>query len=531
MGALTVASLMAQLQGKRVLVLERHFKAGGFTHSFQRQKFHWDVGIHYVGQMNESSSVRQLFDLVTRKGVQWNKMPEPFEKFVYPDFQFALYGNKERYIADLLRLFPTEEKAIRHYFKDLSKAANALFLHSLRQNGTALFQVMGWLGKIVNRFPLNLTTQAYLDSHFQNPQLKALLASQWGTYGLPPAQSSFAVHATIVNHYLDGGYYPVGGAGTIAKSVEKIVEEHGGKFLLNREVTEILIENNRAVGVRVRKVNTKDVIEEYYAPAIISNAGAATTYLKLIPSNYPIPFRESLRRFMQQHPPATNVTLYLGLSSDPRQLGFQGENHWIYEDTDHNKVYGDRANWIHTGKPLQAYLSFPSLKDPKATTHTAEIITWADYDEFVKWREQPWLHRDRDYQTLKQGISQALIDLVDRHYPGFANLVEYCEVSTPITNEHFTAHPQGGIYGIAAVTERFQAENAAWMKAKTPLEGLYLTGADLVGGGIVPATIAGAITIAHIPGGIPLAQTFTTAAKFGKHEVTAQPLLVSNRVH
>jgi all-trans-retinol 13,14-reductase len=103
MGALTVASLMAQLRRKRVLVLERHFKAGGFTHDFKRQQFHWDVGIHYIGQMNEGSPMRQMFDLVTQKGVQWNKMPEPFERFVYPGLTFDLYGNPKRFQADLIQ--------------------------------------------------------------------------------------------------------------------------------------------------------------------------------------------------------------------------------------------------------------------------------------------------------------------------------------------------------------------------------------------------------------------------------------------
>ncbi|MBM9576208.1 NAD(P)-binding protein, partial [Leptospira sp. 201903070] len=36
-GALTVASLMAQYRDKKVLILEQHFKAGGFTHVFKRE--------------------------------------------------------------------------------------------------------------------------------------------------------------------------------------------------------------------------------------------------------------------------------------------------------------------------------------------------------------------------------------------------------------------------------------------------------------------------------------------------------------
>lgn len=513
MGGLTVASLMAQLRGKRVLVLERHFKAGGFTHDFKRQQYHWDVGIHYIGQMNEGASTRQLFDLITRRRVQWNRMPEPFEKFVYPGMAFELYGNPGRFKADLIQRFPAERKAIQQYFRDLPRAAAAVFLLNLRLNGKGLFRLLGYLGQWW-ALPLNLTTQQYLDRHFTSPQLKALLVSQWGDYGLPPAQSPFGVHATIALHYLNGAYYPVGGAGTIARSVQTAVEEQGGRFLLNREVTQVLIEGNRAVGVQVRRVNdASGELETYYAPIIVSNAGVATTYLKLIPANYPIPFRDVLKQFIQKHSPATNVTLYLGLANDPRSLGFRGENHWIYESIDHNETFAQRQQWVKEGQPPQCYVSFPSLKDPQATAHTAEIIAWADYEAFAHWRNQPWLHRDEDYQQLKHRISQALIQQVDRHYPGFAQQVTYAELSTPLTNEHFTGHMKGGIYGLPSVPEKFAPQHAVWMKAETPLPGLYLTGADLYMGGIVAAMMAGLTTLSCFPDGISLPQAFAKAAR------------------
>lgn len=512
MGALTVASLMAQFRGKRVLVLERHFKAGGFTHDFKRQQFHWDVGLHYVGQMEEGTSTRQLFDLVTQKGVQWNPMPEPFERFIYPELTFDLYGDPNRFQADLIAQFPAENRSIRQYFQDLPKAATALFLRNLRLNGNWLFKLIGHLGQWWSGIELDLTTQEYLDRHFTHPQLKALLASQWGDYGLPPALSPFAVHATIALHFLHGAYYPVGGAGTIAKSVQAIVEEHGGQFLLNREVTEILIEHDRAVGVKVRKINAPTELEEtYYAPIIISNTGAANTYLKLIPADYPLPFRDSLQQFVQQHSSITNVTLYLGLADDPRKLGFRGENHWLYKTIDHNATYQQRQQWTGEGEAPQCYLSFPSLKDPQATAHTAEIITWVDYNTFKPWKAQPWLHRDASYQQLKAQISQTLIQQIDRQYPGFADLVAYHELSTPLTNEHFTGHSKGSIYGLPAIPERFAPQNSVWTKAETPIPGLYLTGADLYMGGIVAAMMAGITTLSCLPDGISFPQAFAIA--------------------
>ena len=67
-----------------------------------------------------------------------------------------------------------------------------------------------------------LRTGDYLQAHFRDPKLRALLVSQWGDYGLPPAKSSFAIHATIAQHYFAGASYPVGGAGSIAAFPIKI---------------------------------------------------------------------------------------------------------------------------------------------------------------------------------------------------------------------------------------------------------------------------------------------------------------------
>ncbi|MEZ5096389.1 MAG: NAD(P)-binding protein [Nocardioides sp.] len=94
-GGLTAASLLAQLAGKRVLVLERHFRLGGFTHEFRRRGYRWDVGVHYIGGLTPGRTSRQLLDLVTGAGdpaaaVPWDKMPSDFEVFHYPDLEFTV---------------------------------------------------------------------------------------------------------------------------------------------------------------------------------------------------------------------------------------------------------------------------------------------------------------------------------------------------------------------------------------------------------------------------------------------------------
>ena len=121
-GGLATASILAQVGKRRVLVVERHFKLGGFTHSFRRKDYEWDVGVHYVGEMQPGATTRRIMDLVTRKGVDWHRIGSPFERFVFPEGTFEVSDDPKLYMQKLIERFPAEEANIRTYFKDLTKA-------------------------------------------------------------------------------------------------------------------------------------------------------------------------------------------------------------------------------------------------------------------------------------------------------------------------------------------------------------------------------------------------------------------------
>ena len=357
MGALALGSILAQLRNKRVLVLERHYRLGGFTHAFDRPGGRsWDVGLHYVGDVHPGSLMRAMFDYVTRHGMDWARMPSPFEKFVYPDFTFEVPDDSRQFKERLIEMFPDEQAAIGQYFDDVRAASQWYERHLMTKLAPA---VVALPVRIVNKFAESLalgTTGEYMERRFRNPRLRAVLVSQWGDYGLPPSQSAFVIHALIVSHYWRGGYYPVGGAETIAQSVKPIVEAHGGACLVNHPVTSILLENNKAVGVAVRLKRGNEVSEvEFRAPVIVSNAGAAVTYRDLLPPSVSAPFREELDTLANG---IGCVTLYLGFRESPESLGFKGENHWIFREYDHDAVFAAR-NELLEGNPAFCYLSFP----------------------------------------------------------------------------------------------------------------------------------------------------------------------------
>lgn len=499
MGGLTCASILAQIGGLRVLVLEQHFKPGGYTHTFKRPGgYHWDVGVHYVGEMQHGRPARRLMDLVTAGTVAWEHMPDPFEVFDYPGLRFKVRAGVERYLADLIAVFPEEEAAIRRYLAELpTMSRGPIGGLILRDVGTpALSLLARWMGRGRASRRAYSTTKDYLTATFRDPRLRALLASQWGDHGLPPAQSALMTHAMVASHYLDGGFYPVGGAGGIAKAALAIVHAHGGALRLRCRAEEILVENGRAVGVRVTEGKGRGAVERVLrARHIVSNAGADITYRKLLRGRPEA--KDACRELDEIESGPAHVNLFLGFKDDPRKLGFRGENLWIFDRLDHDEVFA-RRDEVLEGQPHFAYVTFPSLKDPSARRFTGEIVAFASHEAFARWREQPWMDRGEEYEALKRRIADSLIAFVDARYPGYRDMVDYVEVSTPITTEHFAAHPRGVIYGVAARPQRRRLECT---RVRTPIANLYQASADSLVHGILGAMIGGAVAAGVVLGG------------------------------
>ncbi len=467
-GGLAAAAVLARVKRYRVLVLEQHFKLGGFTHTFQRPGgFHWDVGLHYVGKMAPGSPLRAAMDFITAGKTDWVQMKDPFDVFLYPDFKFEVPSSRNSYWKKLTALFPSETDSLRGYFKDVELAANK-FMGQLQMPPES-------------RALAGLTVKAYLDSHFREERLKSILASQWGDYGLPPHLASFGVHAGVVRHYLEGGYYPVGSAAALVEDMAGVVREAGGDLKVRHKVLSIVVEENQAKGVEVETSAGREVI---YASEIYSDAGAETTYKKLLGGK--VTDAEELKR-LGSVPLYSVVTLYMGLKSRCEHLGIHGQNLWIFDGFDHDAVW-ERRNRLADGKASSCGVSFPGIKDPAAKKVTAEIIAPLDYSVFEKWKDTRWMNRGVEYQNLKKKISEALMDFVEGHLPGFREEVVFSELSTPLSDEYFTGHREGGIYGFPGIPGRYEMRS---LGPKTPVKGLTLVGTDAAGHGITGAMMGG----------------------------------------
>ncbi len=308
-GGLTTASLLAQVAKKRVLVLERHFKLGGLTHSFQRQGFHWDVGLHYVGGMVAGSLSRQFMDLVTGCQVQWSQIADPLEHFIYPEHHVQVPSSAAAYQQHLVDLFPGSAQQIKRYFQRMHRAASWMGRwFAAKQMPKLLGELVLWPG---GRDSVR-TTREVLNELIDDQRLRGILASQWGDYGLPPGQSSFGIHALIAKDYLAGGWVPDGGSQRLAETIVPIIEQAGGSCLTGHEVTKLEVHQARVT--RVIASHKRSEVS-FTAPLVISDAGAQKTFAELIDASVSVAERTSLQDTVA---PPTAVTIYLG--SRPARL-------------------------------------------------------------------------------------------------------------------------------------------------------------------------------------------------------------------
>jgi all-trans-retinol 13,14-reductase len=492
LGSMTCGAILAKA-GKKVLLLEKHYVAGGFTHVFKRKEYEWDVGIHYVGDVHKDFTFMSiLFDYITDHQLKWQEMDEVYDRIVLGDNIYDFKTGKENFIEMLYERFPGEEDAIDEYIKAVYAAtgSNRKFFQE-RALPTILSKLVGGLMTKNYYKWSDRTTKDVLDSLTDNEELKAVLAGQYGDHGLPPGESSFAIQSVVNKHYWKGGAFPVGGCQRIAETIIPVIEKAGGAVAVRAGVEKMIVENGKAVGVLMEDGTRIE------APMVISGTGYLNSFGKLLDTDVQQAIGFNPEKGV---PPSTShICLYIGMKHNLRELGIGNTNYWVYPHNDHDR--GVKEYLEDPSKPFPVtYISFPSLKDPEWEDRypgksTIEMITLAPYEWFKQWEDERWKHRGEDYEAYKEELSQRLLKELYKQFPQLEGKIDYYELSTPLSTKHFVHYDKGEIYGLDHTPARFRMPE---LRPKTPIKNYYLTGQDIVTVGIGGALMSGVLTAAHV---------------------------------
>ncbi|MFB6277252.1 MAG: phytoene desaturase family protein, partial [Halothece sp.] len=474
-GGLSAASLLARY-GFQVTVCESHTIPGGAAHGFKRQGYLFDSGPSLYSGLSTTSPnpLRQVLDAIdeTVPCVNYDTwgcwLPEGnFNTAVGAD-QFCevlqeLRGNKA----------VTEWRQLQQVMAPLSQAAVALpplavrsdwrilrtmlpFVPSLTRQGPQMFQLMGAFHRVRDQVITDSFLRNWLD-------LLCYLLS-----GLPANGTSAAEMAFMFadwyrpNVQLD---YPVGGSEALVKALVRGLEKYGGTLRLGATVEQILLDRNRAVGVRLK--NGEELRSRY---AVISNASAWDT-LNLIPK-YKIPgkFRQE-KASLPLCPSFMHLHLGIDAADLPKNLPC------------HHIIVNDWEKGV-TAQQNVVLVSIPSLVDPSLAPpgkHVIHAYTPAS-EPYELWEGMD--RRSAAYQQQKEERSQVLWDAIARFIPDIRDRCEVTLIGTPLTHERFLRRYRG-TYGPA-----ISAEDGLFPGAQTPWKGLLCCGDSTFPGIGLPAVAA-----------------------------------------
>jgi phytoene dehydrogenase-like protein len=468
LGGLSCAAAFAR-QGFKPLVIEQHYKVGGYATTFDRPGgFEFDVSLHSTSVADRSGIHNLIPGFPEIEEVEFEPHPNLY-RVIFPDHDIRVpQKNISAYITHLVTLFPEEKPGIEGIFEDMKGITNDI----------GKFSSAG--GKIdMNTFPsefpylfksFNRSWGNLVDARLKDPKLKAIVSSLWVYYGLPPSKLSPYYYAMPTYGYLhQGGYYPRGKSQKISDAFERYIEKHGGEIIIKNKVEKILTNDDSAFGVI-----TEDG-KELTAKVIVSNANAHDTFNKMLDDKSLVnDYLDKLEKFSVS---LSSFQVFLGLNKNLIKEASITDSEIFYNtsyDLEADYESMKKAELDNSGFSITLYDNVYKGYSPEGK-NTINIMTLQGFDHWEKYNEDYFKDKKKEYNKEKNRMADILIDKVENKIlPGLKDAIEVKEIGTPLTNIRYTSNYRGAIYGFDQTIDN-SGQNR--LGHATPIRNLYLSGA------------------------------------------------------
>jgi phytoene dehydrogenase-like protein len=470
------AGCYGRMNGYRTSIFEMHSIAGGVCTAWKRKGYTIDGAVNWV--------------IGTRPGIEFYRFWEelgaaPNWKIYNHDLYmvnenrdgklFFVYCDADRFEQYLLEISAEDDTVIKELTGAIRKASTmSMPVEKPQENYGILDKVKllkmitqvgffkKWGGVSIGDFA----------EQFKNPFLREMISHSFGAEN-PMMMLLFLLG---FQHSKSAGYI-IGGALSLVSSIEKRYLDLGGEIHYNSRVVKILVENNRAVGIRLADGS------EHRADWVLSAADGRTTIFDMLGGAY----LDKKIKSKYDNPNLFEPLVYVGLGV-ARQLedlpaSIGGLSYSLLKPI---VVAGEEKDTIN----VRSYSFDPTMAAQGKTTLVVQFTT--DYDYWHKLRQEP-----HQYRAEKEAIVQAVIAGLEERFPGITEQVEMTDIATPITWERYTGNWRGSYEGWM-----FDSDFSLMSSMRKTLPGLknfYMAGQWVnPGGGIPTAVMSGNHTIQMI---------------------------------
>lgn len=406
----------AQMNGYRTRILEMHGEPGGLCTAWSRNGYTFDGCIHNLAGTSPQSPFHRM----------WKELG------VVPAIRMRAYPelvSVERRGGEPLTVFADPER-LRQHMRQLSPADGAVIdqlvegIYRFRSFDMLAFAMTSpWERiKALTAAPLLVkygrVTLDQFAQRFSNPFLRRAFPTilyDW------PGQSMAVLLSFLAGLSKGDLGWAVGGSKSFAQAIERRFLELGGEIRYRARVQSILVENDRAVGVRLT-----DGSEER-ADIVVSNANGHTTIFDMLGGRYT----------------SSAIRAYYGAPEDRCEMGIHvslgiarnlsHESHAIVLPLDQPV---EIANEMRDRLYVEPFGFDPTLAPPgKSALKVVMATSYRYWEDLSRTPER--------YTQEKQHIADRVIGLLERRFPGLRHQVEVVDVATPMTTLRFTGNGHG----------------------------------------------------------------------------------------
>ncbi len=464
------AAIRLGARGYRVSVLERLDDPGGRACVYRQDGFTFDAGPTIVTAPHLFEDLWRLCGRSMSEDVELRPV-DPFYRLVFDDGEVIdCHADASAMQAEVARISPGDLPGYLRFMARSEAICAVAFeklghvpfmsLMDLARNAPELLRLGG------HRSVYGLVSQFVKD-----PRLRVALSFHPLFVGGNPFDTT-AVYCLIC--YLErrwGVHFAMGGTGALVRGLVELIRGQGGVLRYGAEVSEILVDDGVARGVRLRSGETID------AEVVVSNADAAFTYRELLPAS--VRRRWTNRRLDKAK---YSMSLFVWYFGTRRQYPAVG-HHTIVLGPRYRGLIDDIFKGCSLADDMSLYLHRPTATDPGLAPPGCDafyvLSPVPHLDAGIDWSERAEPYR----RAIERRLSETLL-------PGLGEEIVTSRVTTPCDFQDRYRSVKGAAFSLAPTLTQ-----SAWFRPNNRSEdvkGLYLVGAGTQPGAGLPGVLSSA---------------------------------------
>lgn len=430
-----ISALSLLNEGKKVLLLEANNNIGGISRGVVKGRFEFESSIHNL-YLKNNSNIKCKLDEIFKKldiedEIRFSSLPE-VARIITPNADYTIPFGVDNFIAKMDEWFVGCRDSVVTFF-DLARECREALDYIVENLDKINYD---YIKKNYNNFMIisNNSVSRVLDAINMPLAAQELINSLWMYFGSTETEISFVEYSVFLLNALECGLQvPNDRSYGVSLTIANRFLEKGGELRLNNEVANLVIEDGKVNGVRLKEGTL------LYANKVVVNSSLHNVYGNLIsPENVP---RKALKNINKREIGARTLTVYLGLNRSASELKLYNYSYILLDSLDSDVEYNKMLQVSNDNQIAIVYNNAINNVSPNGTCMMS-LTTIFFEDAFGEYITE------EKYQTLVDDIVKHLIDIFQKRTGVIIqDYIEEIHVVTPLDYASISNVPSGSIFG------------------------------------------------------------------------------------